>query len=86
PEPTLDTPPSAEEILRPIKELFNQYRDLEVRPSGLSATCPVAKFNVFDRDYVIDMHCVFLEEYRSFIGVISSLIWALISLRILLST
>lgn len=86
PEPTLDTPPSAEEILRPIKELFGQYRDLEVRPSGLSASCPVAKFNVFDRDYVIDMHCVFLEEYRSFIGIISSLIWALISLRILLST
>ncbi|RXJ09138.1 hypothetical protein [Lelliottia nimipressuralis] len=84
--PELEDAPTANEILRPIKELFPEYRDMNISgKSKASYTCPIAEFNVFDTDYALDQHCVFLEQYRPWIQLISTLMWSLFALRILLS-
>ncbi|EHO5691020.1 hypothetical protein KLQ91_004781 [Salmonella enterica] len=83
PEPTLEEPPTANEILQPIADLFPQLSNVDI--GGRNVSCPVAEFSIFDSEFRIDQQCVFIEQNRALISLICSIVWVLMAIRILLS-
>ncbi|MDC9615767.1 hypothetical protein PSI19_18205 [Xenorhabdus khoisanae] len=86
--PDLDEPPTGKDIIDPIRNSMPFLSDFKL--SGKSATCPTVNdhFSLMGYDFnlVIESHCPLIEENRTFIELIASLIWALVALRVLLSS
>lgn len=82
-EPELDEPPTGKEILAPLENLFPFVRNMQL-PSK-EAACPVAEFSVLDTSYRLDSHCPLLEQNRKLFQLMAGIIWAFLSLRIILS-
>ncbi|WP_318837845.1 hypothetical protein [Providencia sp. PROV007] len=82
-EPDLEEPPTGKEILAPIENLMPFIKNIQL-PSK-EASCPVAEFNVFDTQYKIDSHCPLLEQNKALFQLIAGILWAFLSLRIILS-
>ncbi|EPL4465524.1 hypothetical protein MC862_001632 [Proteus mirabilis] len=80
--PDLDMP-TAEQILQPYKSFFPYLQDFDL-PSR-NAQCPVWNIPFLNENYKVDSHCPLIEQNRSIIESIFSLVWAFIALRKLLS-
>ncbi|MBE8859819.1 hypothetical protein F3H64_24250 [Enterobacter hormaechei] len=83
PAPALETPPTGEEILKPITELMPDIKNLSI--SSRDVQCPVWQFELWDNKYSIDSHCELLEKIRPLLKALFLLIWGIISLRIILT-
>ena len=81
--PTLETIPTAEEIMAPLLGLFPALKAFET-PSHVSE-CPVGNFDLWGQSFVIDAHCALFESMRSVISAAALLCFALIALFKLLS-
>ncbi|MBD1228963.1 hypothetical protein [Xenorhabdus griffiniae] len=85
--PDLGELPTGRDIIDPIKNSMPFLSDFKL--SGKNATCPTvdSHFSLMSHDFhlVIDTHCPLIEQNRTFIELIASLIWALVALRVLLS-
>lgn len=81
--PTLENPPDGKQILAPLLTLlpFIKNFSLPVR----NAACPVAEFDVFEKHYVMNSHCGLLEKSRGLLALFAGIIWAFLSLRLILS-
>ncbi|EEE3275725.1 hypothetical protein AXR31_004216 [Salmonella enterica subsp. enterica serovar Braenderup] len=85
-EPDISNVPSASEILQPIVDLFPFLKGFDISKSmRASVSCPTASFELFDKTYHVDTQCVLFEQNRWLIQLVSSIVWAFISLRIILS-
>ncbi|SQH13258.1 hypothetical protein [Providencia heimbachae] len=82
-EPDLEEPPTGKEILEPIENLMPFIKNIQL--PNKEASCPVAEFNVFDTQYKIDSHCPLLEQNKVLFQLIAGILWAFLSLRIILS-
>jgi len=82
-EPDLEEPPTGKEILEPIENLMPFIKNIQL-PSK-DASCPIAEFNVFDTQYKVDSHCPLLEQNKGLFQLIVGILWAFLSLRIILS-
>lgn len=51
---------------------------------GTSSQCPTYQFEAFGETYVVDVHCMFIEQNRAFISAIMILIFALVAGRIVM--
>ena len=83
PAPTLETTPSAGEILVPLLTLFPELKNYQA-PQHVGA-CPKPEFSIFEKKIVMDSHCAIAEEYRQAIAAIMLTVWLLVGLFILLS-
>ncbi|OKP02013.1 hypothetical protein [Xenorhabdus eapokensis] len=86
--PDLEEPPTGRDIIDPIKNSMPFLSDFKL--SGRNATCPTVNdhFSLMGYEFnlVIENHCPLIEKNRNFIELIASLIWALVALRVLLSS
>lgn len=80
--PELEETPTGKQILAPIQESMPFLNDFKI--TGRDAQCPVARFSVFDHDYVIDKHCDLIEQNRKLIELFVSILWAFVALRAVL--
>lgn len=80
--PELEETPTGKQILAPIQESIPFLNDFKI--TGRDAQCPVARFSVFDHDYVIDKHCDLIEQNRKLIELFVSILWAFVALRAVL--
>lgn len=80
--PELEETPTGKQILTPIQESMPFLNDFKI--TGRDAQCPVARFSVFDHDYVIDKHCDLIEQNRKLIELFVSILWAFVALRAVL--
>ena len=63
-------------------QVFNS--DLDVSPSTNSSACPTASFTALGNDYVIDSHCIFLDQNYALIQLISLLCWSMMAFFIVM--
>ncbi|WP_187654442.1 hypothetical protein [Xenorhabdus sp. PB62.4] len=86
--PDLEEPPTGRDIIEPIKNSMPFLSDFKLL--GRNATCPTVNnhFSLMGYDFnlVIESHCPLIEQNRNFIELIASLIWALVALRVILSS
>lgn len=82
-EPTLEATPTGEQILAPLRGLFPSLTSFSL-PSHTSE-CPQPSLDVFGKTHRIDQHCVLLDQYGSPLSAAMLLVWAIVSLRIVLS-
>lgn len=80
--PTLEEIPTGSEILGFLDELFPFLRDFDIAEK--SAECPTVDITVFDKKYTIDSQCPLLQQNKSLFQTIMLIVWAFVSLRIIL--
>ncbi|OCG70669.1 hypothetical protein A9G43_07330 [Gilliamella sp. Occ3-1] len=80
--PELEEIPTGTEILSFLDELFPFLRDFELKEK--SADCPTVDITVFDKKYTIDSQCPLLQQNKSLFQTIMLIVWAFVSLRIIL--
>jgi len=83
PVPSLESPPTGEEILKPITELMPDIKNLNITAKDVQ--CPKWEFELWGNKYSFDSHCTLLEKIRPVLKAVFMLIWGLVSLRIILS-
>jgi len=81
--PAIETPPTGEEILKPITGLMPEIKNINI--SSKDVQCPIWEFELWGNEYSIDAHCTLLEEIRPILKTVFMLIWGVISLRIILT-
>lgn len=80
--PGLESIPTAQMIIEPLLSLFPELRGADF---GVAAgECPKMSFELFGREHVMDSHCGLLEQNRASIGLISTLMWSILGLAIVL--
>lgn len=80
--PELEEIPTGSEILSFLDELFPFLRNYEIKEK--SASCPTAQIDAFGKSYTIDTHCPLLQQNKSLFQIIMLIVWAFVSLRIIL--
>jgi len=80
--PELENIPTGFEVLAYLDNLFPFLRNFELTEK--SASCPIGTFEAFGQTYTIDTHCPLLEENRTLFQTIMLIVWAFVSLRIIL--
>lgn len=80
--PELEEIPTGSEILSFLDELFPFLRNYEIKEK--SAECPTAQIDAFGKAYTIDTHCPLLQQNKSLFQIIMLIVWAFVSLRIIL--
>lgn len=78
--PDIETPP--DDFFSLYDELFPFLRDFSIDEK--SATCPIVSFDALGHTYFIDTHCPLLEQNRALMTMIMMIVWAFVSLRIVL--
>ena len=80
--PDLESIPTAQMIIEPLMGLFPDLRGADF---GMAAgECPKVNFELFGRDHVMESHCWLLENNRAAIGLVSTLMWSILGLAIVL--
>ncbi|KAB8052204.1 hypothetical protein GCN78_10320 [Janthinobacterium rivuli] len=82
PAPTLETIPTAQQILGPLLGLMPDLKAFSV-PSH-SGLCPSPSFVAFGATYALNSHCALLESNRQLIEAAMLLCWTLASVFIVL--
>lgn len=80
--PSLETTPTAQQILEPLLNLFPDLRTFAV-PSH-SSQCPEGNFSALGATYTIDSQCQLIESNRALIEAAMLLVWGLVSVFIVL--
>ncbi|WP_342220879.1 hypothetical protein [Candidatus Fukatsuia endosymbiont of Tuberolachnus salignus] len=81
--PSLDNPPDGKQILAPLLTLFPFIKNFTLPVRNVA--CPVAEFDAFERHHVMNSHCELLEKNRALFALFAGIIWAFLSLRLVLS-
>ncbi|MDE9555409.1 hypothetical protein KKJ06_08150 [Xenorhabdus bovienii] len=81
--PSVDSPYTAKQVIAPIEDSMPFLRNLELPVK--SATCPTYSFEFNGKNFVADVHCDLIEQYKTLIQLISSICWSLVALRMILS-
>ncbi|SXA52693.1 Uncharacterised protein [Klebsiella pneumoniae] len=83
-EPTLDSPPDGKTILSPLLNIFPaDWGNFSV--GSRDAACPVAEFEIWDKNFVIDSHCGLIEQNRELIKIIFLIVWTFSAFRRVMS-
>ncbi|MCC4266174.1 hypothetical protein LL240_17205 [Oceanimonas baumannii] len=82
-EPTLEQPPTGEQILAPLQGLFPSLTSFSV--PGHTSECPRPSMELFGETHRIEQHCTLLDQYGGPLSAAMLLVWAIVSLRIVLS-
>lgn len=82
PFPTLESTPTANQILDPAFNLMPDIKNFAV-PSHTS-TCPKPSFTVFGKAYSVSSHCGLIDDNRSVIEAAMLLVWSITALFIVL--
>jgi hypothetical protein len=80
--PTLETTPTALQILQPLLNMFPDLRSL-VLPTH-QATCPKPSISAFGQSFVLDSHCDLAEQQRASLYSIMAAVWAIAAALIVL--
>jgi hypothetical protein len=80
--PELEEIPTGVQVLSYLDELFPFLRDFELQEK--LADCPTAEITAFNKKYLIDTHCPLLQQNKSLFQTIMLIVWAFVSLRIIL--
>ncbi|MFC0349378.1 hypothetical protein [Undibacterium danionis] len=83
PDPTLETTPTAWQILSPIMSLIPELKNY--RTPSHASECPKPTFQIFGETIAMESHCAISEQFRSQITSVMSLVWILVALFIVLS-
>ncbi|HDL8129708.1 TPA: hypothetical protein ACN1XC_004488 [Yersinia enterocolitica] len=81
--PELPEPPTSFEILQPILGLMPFAKTLDIPVK--TGECPKPEMVIFNETYTLDSHCFLLDANKIIIGLICSITYSLISLRIILT-
>lgn len=81
--PTLDNPPDGKTILAPILEMFSEWDDFSI--GSRAASCPIAEFELWDKNFVIDSHCQLIENNREVIKIVFLIFWGFAAFRRVMS-
>lgn len=82
-EPDLDDTPTAKQIMDPVISPLSWIDNMKL--SGHASVCPTGSFEVFDTVITIESQCDLFERLRDIVKVISTLIWAIVAFRVVLS-
>ena len=81
--PTLETTPTAQQILAPILNLVPSLRSFSA--TAHVGSCPRPSFTLFGQSHVMDAHCTLIEAQKPTIQAAMAFAWAAIALFIILS-
>ncbi|WP_392564093.1 hypothetical protein RHO13_00030 [Orbus wheelerorum] len=82
--PELEDIPTGIDVLSYLDNLFPFLRDFELDEK--KADCPIYHFDAFNQTYTIETHCPLLEQNRTLTEMIMLIVWAFVSLRIILKS
>jgi hypothetical protein len=80
--PTLETPPTAQQILDPVLNMLPGHRSFTA--SSHQGTCPTPSINLYG-SHVLDAHCILIDQNKGVIQGAMTFAWAVIALFIILS-
>ena len=80
--PTLETPPTAQQILDPVLNMLPGHRSFTA--SSHQGICPTPTINLYG-SHVMDAHCTLIDQNKSVIQGAMTFAWAVIALFIILS-
>jgi hypothetical protein len=80
--PTLETPPTAQQILDPVLNMLPGHRTFTA--SSHQGTCPKPTINLYG-SHVMDAHCTLIDQNKGVIQGAMTFAWAVIALFIILS-
>jgi len=80
--PTLETTPTAQQILAPILGLMADFRSFVV--PAHESTCPKPTFQLFGKSIVMDAHCNIAEQQRAALYAVMAAVWLLAGALIVL--
>lgn len=82
-EPDLGDTPTAKQIMEPVITPLSWIDNMKL--SGHAAVCPTGSFEIFDSVITIDSQCGLFEQLRNIAKVVSTLLWAIVALRVVLT-
>lgn len=82
-EPTLDSPPDGKTILAPILDMFPEWDDFSI--GSRAVICPIAQFELWDKNFVVDSHCDLIEKNREVIKIVFLIFWSFSAFRRVMS-
>jgi hypothetical protein len=81
--PSLETPPTPQEILDPILNLLPSFKSFDASiPAG---ACPMPAFSLFGNTITLQAHCTIIDEIKPILKGAMSFAWAAIAAFIILS-
>jgi hypothetical protein len=81
--PSLEAPPTAQQILSPILGLFPDLRSFTM--PGHAAVCPAPSLDLWGKHLVLDGHCTLLDNNRGTIQAVMAVVWVALALFIILA-
>lgn len=80
-EPNLEKPPTGQEILQPLLDILNPFKNLNV---SFNSQCPTYQLDVLDHHYELNSHCTLLSQNESLIRTIMTSVFIIAGVLILL--
>lgn len=81
--PQLESIPTAQQILQPVLDLLPELRNFS--PTGHEGACPRPSFTMFGNTYMMEAHCILIEDNKAIIQTAMAFAWAAIAVLIILS-
>lgn len=81
--PDIDDVPTAKQIMAPVISPLSWIDNMKLE--GHASVCPTGSFQIFGTEITIDSQCLLLEKLRDIAKIVSTLIWAIVALRVVLS-
>lgn len=82
PAPTLESPPTAQQILDPVLNMLPGHRSFSA--SGQAGQCPAPTINLYGT-HTLDAHCTLIDQNKGVIQAAMTFAWATVALFIVLS-
>lgn len=80
-EPNLEKPPTGQEILQPLLDILNPFKNLNV---SFNSQCPTYQLDVLDHHYELNSHCTLLSQNDGLIRTIMTSVFIIAGVLILL--
>ena len=80
--PSLESTPTAEQILKPIFDVMPGFKSFAM--PAHTGTCPQPEFEALGQRFVMDQHCVLLDQNRSTLQAVMAAVWLLVAAFIVL--
>ena len=75
--PSLESTPTAEQILKPIFDVMPGFKSFAM--PAHTGTCPQPEFEALGQRFVMDQHCVLLDQNRSTLQAVMAAVWLLVA-------
>lgn len=81
--PTLEQPPTAQQILAPILGMLPDLRTFSI--GAHSGVCPKPSMELWEKTLVLDKHCQLIDDNRATLQAVMAAVWVMLALFTILA-